>query len=198
MKSIVTIWLLILAPLAKGQVELYLQDFTVEEVQNHAQITFTTKSGFTCEDIVIRHGTDSLDLKQIHIYPGICGSTSEDVTYTYLFKSVALGQTNYFQIDLGQYGISEIESIKTIRKIGLQPIVFPNPVQNNSMLSFSNVGRELATISIYKSTGNQVGETIETYGESVLLSDFKFPGSGIYFYTIRIKGIERQGKFLIL
>lgn len=177
---------------------LYLGEFNVQAEQNHVQIRFTTKAGFTCEDIIIRHGTDSSQLSPIYTYLGICGSTSEEVTYTYLFNSVVFNVPNYFQIDLGQFGKSDLKQISIVKRNGLQPIVFPNPIQANSLLLFSNVGRELATVTVYTTQGTSIAQTIKTYGESIPISDFQLIVPGIYFYTILIKGITRQGKFLIL
>lgn len=183
---------------AFGQIDQYLSNYNVSEAKGNVLITWTTSAGFTCEDIQIFFGTDSNQLTSVYTYPGICGSENKEEHYTYLFRDVAYNQPNYFQIDLGSFGKSDILAITVIAVGGLNPIIYPNPATPESTLLFNNDDQEQASIRVFNASGAEVGQHIVTRKNQVRLSKFLLKSPGLYFYTIEIKGVLLRGKFLFL
>ena len=107
-------------------------------------------------------------------------------------------QPNYFQIDLGSFGVSPILNITVISVNGLNPKVYPNPVETDATLIFSNANQDEASIQVYLANGNDVSTVVTTRNDRVSLSEFNLTTPGLYFYTIEIKGIRSRGKFLFL
>mgnify|MGYP002032877868 CR=1 FL=1 len=184
--------------LSNAQIDQYLSDYKVSEEQGAILISWTTSAGFTCEDIKITFGIDSTAQTVIYTYPGICGAESTEEQYTYLFKNVIYNQPNYFQIDLGSFGISPILSITVISVDGQNPKVYPNPANNDATLIFANPNQELVTISIYSPDSKMAITRFYTRDKQVSISEFNLNTKGIYFFTINIKGIRSRGKFLFL
>lgn len=181
-----------------AQIDQYLTDYQVSNENGAVLITWTTSAGFTCEDIKIQSSTDSNQLETIYTYPGICGSEQKAEKYTYLFREVVYNQPNYFKIDLGSYGVSDILSINIIEVDGLNPKVYPNPATHLSTLIFSNANKEEAIINVYNGSGEICVPPLSTREDSVKIESLNLDSPGLYFYTIEIKGILRRGKFLFL
>ena len=97
-----------------AQIDQYLTAYTVEEEKGAILISWTTSAGFTCEDIQVQFGIDSNKLETVYTYPGICGSENKAENYTYLFRDVKYNQPNYFKIDLGSYGVSDLLEITIV------------------------------------------------------------------------------------
>ena len=188
---------LLMAVSANAQIDQYLLDYAVREDKGAILITWTTSAGFTCEDIKINFGIDSNGQTAIYTYPGICGAESTEEHYTYLFRDVVYNQPNYFQIDLGSFGVSPILAITLISVDGLNPKVYPNPATNNSTLIYANPNQEEATIHVYTANGTSSIEII-TRSDRIVISALGLETHGLYFFTIEIKGIRSRGKFLFL
>jgi hypothetical protein len=175
-----------------------LSDYRLIEENNKALITWTTSAGFTCEDITIEHGTDTAEMSEIYKYPGVCGSSSKEEKYTYLFRDIVYNSTNYFRINLGRYGTSPLLTIRIVKLDGLNPIVYPNPIQPTSLLVFSNPDRNEAQITVSNALGQQVGNPVNTRGSQVTLSAFGINTPGTYYLLIDLNGIRSRGKFTVL
>ncbi len=180
-----------------AQIDQYLTEYTVTEEKGLVLITWTTSAGFTCEDIKINFGIDSNAQSVVYTYPGICGAENKEERYTYLFRDVVYNQPNYFQIDLGSFGLSPILSITVISVDGLNPKVYPNPATNNSTLIFPNANQDEASIKVYSVNRTSFTE-VKTRNDRIVISELGLETSGLYFFTIEIKGIRSRGKFLFL
>jgi len=196
-----TLFLLVYLALSisvNAQIDQYLTEYSIQEERGAVLISWTTSAGFTCEDISIKSGVDSNSLATLYTYPGICGSENKIEKYTHLFRDVIYNQANYFQIDLGSYGISELLEITIIEVDGLNPKVFPNPANSQSTLLFANDNQDKAVITVFNSKGSLCGPTLVTRKNSIQLSAIGLQSPGLYFFTIEIKGVLRRGKFLFL
>ncbi|MFT5725062.1 MAG: hypothetical protein ACI9JN_002185 [Bacteroidia bacterium] len=198
MRVFLTAILIAIYSFSFGQIDLYLSNYNVSEEQGSVLVTWTTSAGFTCEDIIIGSGTDSNVLSTVYTYPGICGSEQKEEMYTFLFRDVEYNKPNYFQIDLGKFGTSPVLEITVISVERLNPKVYPNPATSLSTLIFSNPNQETATVNVYKANGQPINQSLIAIGNTIQLSELDIPNSGVYFYTIEIKGILLRGKFLFL
>lgn len=198
MRGFFTSFILIMALWSSAQINLYLSDYSVTAENNLAFISWTTSSGFTCEDITIEHSTDTVSFKPVYIYPGICGADNKEEKYSYLFRDVVYNTTNYFRINLGKFGTSPIFSIHLVSLDGLAPKVYPNPTNASGVILFANDDKNEAQIQVYNATGVAIGTSPKTQDNHFLISELNIKKSGLYYYTIQLNGVITRGKFLFL
>ena len=193
--TIICTILLLLSQKVTGQP--YLSDFNISEVEGNVVVTWTTRAGFTCEDIHVLYGTDSNALSAVYTYPGICGSDTSEKSYTFIMREPDVNRDIFFQIDLGVFGKSQILHLR-ITQIGTSgSLVYPNPASALSTLLFDNPNVDVAEITVYSKTGSRL-RTYTTRDKSVMLDEFSLHLSGIYYYTILVDGRTLRGKFVLL
>ncbi len=198
MRCIFTVLMLSFSLLSSSQIDFYLADYSIMEERNYALISWTTSSGFTCEDITIEHATDTTAFSTVYTYPGICGAENKEEKYTYLFRDIVYNQVNYFRLNLGKFGISRVLEIQLVSLEGLKPKVYPNPANANSVILFKNEDRDIATITVFNSNGQEMSVPLTTQRNEVQMSDLLITTPGIYYYTVQINGIITRGKFIFL
>jgi hypothetical protein len=173
----------------------YLSRYALQIQEDYLIVSWTTSEDFTCADVKVEHSLDSSNFSTIYTYPGICGAIAKEVDYFFLYKEIIFNKVNYFRINLGVYGYSEVKFVHIIRRTDLQPLVTPNPSDAGSAIHFSNDDRELVTIQIYNFNGNEVGPAVTSKNTKVLLSQFNGLTPGLHFFSITKDGIMRSGRF---
>ena len=89
-----------------------LDRFTAQQVNNEVLLNWTIKSGFTCNGIEILSSSDSLNFTNIGKIEGICGAVDEPISYTFSHKAPAQNKINYYRLELGGVGSTEIISVE--------------------------------------------------------------------------------------
>lgn len=115
---------------------LKLQEFNVQQKNEHAELTWTTAQGSTASQFIVERSTDGTAFREA----GIVFSKSEEAV-VYKFKDQirgANGTNLYYRIrtedNRGKYEYSEIR----VLKIGASPATittFPNPVVNKVVIT---------------------------------------------------------------
>ena len=151
-------------------------DFSLSNSGSNALVTWTVKAGNTCQDVEVWRGTDSLNLKEIYTYPGICGDDDSSKVYSYTDKPPVAGITYYYRIVI-------ITNRTKIKKVLIPPSeglsVYPNPATETLNLVYS-LQNKLYSIEIFDSKGNII-EVFEN-PESFTRLDISDWTSGVYFY----------------
>jgi len=62
---------------------------------------WTLDSGATCNGTVILRATDTTNYIQVGDIPGICGSNTAPISYTFTDENPVLNQTNYYKLKFG-------------------------------------------------------------------------------------------------
>ena len=191
------IWTILFLASLPAMGRAYLSGFTVSEVDGNVVVNWTTRAGFTCEDINVLYGTDSTELSSVYTYPGICGSDTSEESYTFIMREPDVNQDIFFQIDLGVFGKSEILHLR-ITQIGTSgSLVYPNPASSQSTLLFDNPNADVSEITVYSGAGSQI-YSYKTRNRSVTLAELNLEHSGLYSYTILVDGRILRGKFVLL
>jgi hypothetical protein len=159
-----------------------LERFSATESDGVVYLSWTMLTGFTCSGIQVFRSTDSVAFARIGIIPGICGSVSEALSYTYADPDPVRNQVNYYRLELGPYGLSPMASIEVIDHGNLQYQIRPHPVVSSGRIYFDKQHNEEHRHTLYNQTGKVI-YTTTTREEFVSLEAGALP-SGLYPFTI--------------
>ena len=133
-----------------------LDRFSAFEVNETVQIECVISSGSTCNGIDVLRSTDSLTYEIIGNISGVCGSSSDPVTYNFEDPNPVLNAPNYYKLALGGFGFTNVITIiiKDIEEGKLR--IAPNPSSAVSQIFFNNPLNQVYRLSIR----NLVGESV--------------------------------------
>lgn len=170
----------------------YVKNLRAKMVGDQVFVSWTTKAGFTCQDIEIQLGLSDTSFQTANIYYGICGDTTER-DYNILLDSPYFNQTNYLRLDLGAFGYSDVINFFALYIEGSS--VFPNPIRQNSVLRVNNSNFQTLDLIIYNHQGRKIIEqTFEE--ESIALWPMGLEGGWYYYLLYREEELISKGKFI--
>jgi len=159
----------------------------IENSNNQVVLSWSTAQEINNSHFVVMKSNDGNTWESIATIEGM-GNTFENTTYTYTDNSPA--SVNYYkliQVDFDgtetNLGIRFVLSNSTITKV--EPVLFPNPVQNVLNVKIENAGISNATIEIMDLSGKIIfTQNNEIYEiQTIQISTENF-AAGIY--TVRI------------
>lgn len=188
-----TVLVLVLATLkVSAQDHPYIADLRAQQVQDRILVEWTTKAGFSCQDIMVQLSSDSVNFSTKATYYGLCGDTTEK-RYSLFIDKPIVNALNYIRLDLGQYGYSDIISVKFILQTTVQ--VHPNPVNENSIMYLNNSQNDAMEIFLFNSASLEQLKVVSR-NDTLLIYDH-LTNKGMYFYTVYRNGVlESRGKFI--
>jgi hypothetical protein len=167
---------------AFAQTTTILDRFRVSQLNGKVILEWVISSGSTCNGIRIYRSTDSVDFNLIGAILGECGSISEPVLYTFTDSLPVSNRINYYQLELGGNGSSEIVSIEIIGTDQGDYQIRPHPVNNESGIYFNNSNNSNCQLRIFNIYGFELYRASTNQNFFILQSDF-LP-SGLYAFTI--------------
>jgi hypothetical protein len=191
-KSFVLSFLLLSATYsASSQSQTFLGKFSALESGGKIYLNWLVLAGNSCNDVEIHRASDTLSFSRIGINAGVCGSFTESLSYDYTDESPLINATNYYRLDLGVYGYSDIVAVDVI---GIDDSGFqlrPNPMQTEGLLYFNNVNQEKVELTIMTVNGNVV--SLSSSQSDNFQIDSRFLPNGLYYFTL----VSPSGLFLI-
>lgn len=182
----------------RAQLEDILLQFDAVQTDNKIQLIFTIKSGNTCNGIQIYRSPDSLTFNEIGDIQGICGSSGRDESYSFTDNSPIGNKTNYYRLQLGTLGYSYVAKLFFIKPDGNNALLFPNPLTNETIITFLNTSREEVSLSVFSSQGNSIYSSDPTRENKFYLNKEDY-SPGLYFFNIISDGRPIfSGKFTVL
>lgn len=180
---------------AQNEFHPFVKNFKAEALDGRLFISWTTKAGFTCQDIHIQLSDDSLqNFTTKGTYFGVCGDATEK-DYTYVLDNPILNTLNYLRLELGSYGHSYVISVRVI-KAENDVLVIPHPVNSSSVLHYHNPLHEKVQVDFYDHLGRLI-KSIESIENSIAVGTISLP-RGIVYYHIRGNGsLNRRGTLFI-
>ncbi|MDC0644448.1 T9SS type A sorting domain-containing protein [Crocinitomicaceae bacterium] len=162
-----------------------LSDFDIDVNQGKVLLSWTIKSGSTCNGIQIYRSTfnDSTGFDIIEDIQGVCGDLSAPVTYTYTDQSPTLNTVNYYKLHLGGQEYSQVLSIEVVQIPSNSYLLRPNPISGTADLLFENANNENIELKIYDDFGSIIHKE-QTNGNRFIL-DSNSISSGLYYFTIK-------------
>jgi hypothetical protein len=184
-KHIVTLALLLVLALESFGQTQYLSDFNAYIEGEEIYVSWTTKKGFSCENIEVQLGTDSGELETVYTYLGVCGGDLKEENYFYRIPEPIFNADNYIRLDLGLYGFSQIVKLKPHKAIEGTVLVFPLPATNQSTILFANPQQSEAKFKVYSSSGALVSELHGIRAKRIPVAALNLP-AGMYFVHLFI------------
>lgn len=159
-----------------------LDKFTATESKGKVYLSWIISSGKTCDGTQIMRSDNNLSYSQIGEISGVCGSSSEPVPYSFTDESPVLNAVNYYYLELGTSGVSEIISVEIIGTGSDGYQVRPNPVADKAQLFIENKKNESHELWLYNMNGAIVGQ-LSTNREYFEFDATDLP-SGLYVFSI--------------
>lgn len=174
-----------------------LANFSVQDFSNSVSISWTVKAGFSCTDLDVEHSTDSINFTSIYNYPGVCGATSEDEDYAFVQENPAKNSKNYYRMNLGNYGYSEVKSVFLFNYSNAGYSITPNPITDGGKLRFSNTENTSCFFEVYDVKGNMIYFLNDITGDEIELGSANL-NSGVYFFRLYNAKNSFNGRFSVL
>lgn len=176
----ISILLVVSAPKSHAQADHpYLKAFSAQQANGKIFLRWTTRAGFSCQDIGIELSTDSITWHKKGTYFGICGDTAEK-DYQYIVDSPFVNNLNFIRIKLGVFGYSGVLK-QRVFKFSESVSVIPHPATRQSRIYFSNNERRIMSINFYNNYGEKI-ESVSTLENYISLTNLAL--SGLVFYEI--------------
>lgn len=163
-----------------------LDHFSLQTLPRQVQLDVTLSAGFTCNGIQILRSADSLQFETIGLFGGVCGDSSESVSYRFIDEQPLLNQRSYYTLLLGGRIPTEILSI-VVDDFGKQLFRFgPNPADAEVRLRYRNEQQQLFRVELLGLNGLPLRiETSQT--EEITLPTADLPAG---LYLIRLMNLD--------
>ncbi len=161
-----------------------ISKFNADLLSNKVFVRWSVIAGSTCQQVIVERSTDSINFKDVHIYPTICGLSSEESNYSWIDENPINYNLNFYRLKIEQLEFTEAVKVDYNSKLKQGEIaIYPNPVQNTAELWFERPKNELLQLEIYSISGHYITEVnnIETNHISF---DFSFLRKGTYLLKL--------------
>lgn len=188
-----------------GQNHPALSSFTYIKERNQVILVFVLKLGASCNGVGIFRSIDKENYDLIGQIEGVCGSSDQETTYTYVDENPDLSGPNYYELSIGFQGKTEppllVEYFK-LAKGGLG--ISPNPTTYNGTpkVRWLNPEKDLCVLKVYSPNGTLIHTEDVSEEEFYLNEECKMCNQtdigGIYLITVEntVTGERFEGKWL--
>jgi len=191
------VFFLLLASSSRCQENPAVVQFEIIQVQAGAQLNFTLAAGNTCLGIRILRSDDNTSFSEIGFIGGVCGSVSDNVSYSYTDSMPLANKVGYYQLDLELLGTSAVHSFRYIN-YGSEPVVaVPNISEGLFHLYFQNPRKAPVRLTVFDLNGRKIKET-DYPGINSIDLDLSNERAGEFIFNINIDGIDNyNGKLIV-
>lgn len=174
-----------------------LGKFSLSQFDGHVSLYWQIVEGSTCNGIQIYRSTDSVDFDRIGYIAGICGSEFESMNYYFTDSLPVENSVNYYYLELGTIGVSDVISIDVISSGNSGYQIRPHPVVDQATIYFNALDASSHVLRVYDMQGKEVfnDESADNFFDITTTS---LP-SGSYVFTISSseKSTLINGVFLV-
>lgn len=167
-----------------------LDNFSAFEYNGSIYLNWTVSAGTTCNGIDVYRSGDNASFNHIGRIPGVCGSNSSPVSYSFTDENPIPNNTNYYRLELGNFGYSTTISHVFISIQNNEFQIRPHPVTSSSesKIYFNNSTKKEYEFILYNLIGVKHLRLTTTENFFPLSKDFI--SSGIYVFTIAPVGSQ--------
>lgn len=177
-----------------AQTRIY--NFNTLSLGDSVRLNFTILQGTTtCAGYQVLKGSDSLVLNPIYVYPGICGSTSFNQTYSYTDFSPNKLTPNFYQILIPPSDYSPVKRVDLALNFS-NLLIYPQPVEDILNITISGQKNYYYEISIYDRFGRKRGFGTGDVIDKITIDVSSFTEGVYVFYIAQSGGNVYRGKFL--
>lgn len=194
--GVLTFFSLLLSNFITAQLVNY-SDFSLNDLDGNVLVSITIDSGSICQGIQLEYSTDSINFNQIDEIEGVCGSSSESKSYSFLHTEPLKNENNHYRLVFGVSQRTEIRSIYIRYVLPGEIQVFPMPSTGVFSVYFSNPSNAKANWKIINNEGKVFFETNTVNSDHIELNKTNFL-SGLYFVQITDENQNKStGKFTV-
>lgn len=180
-----------------AQQNMALVSFNGFQYKDSVILNFTMAKGYSCNGIYIERSEDSVNFSGIGDIQGVCGSSDFEVPFQFTDNSPLQNTGNFYRLDLGNFGYSEIIKIYFAKLNPAGLAFYPNPCIQNCSLYFENPTNSELEFFIYDYSGKLIVQ--EKIRGTVFEIDRKNLSRGVYYYHLIHKDeIKISGRFVVL
>lgn len=199
--TIVVLNILLFSSFLHAQTSI-LEKFSGETISGKVLLSWTVKSGQTCNGIRIYRSEDSLTYIEIGDIQGVCGNLGFSVDYTFEDNDPFKNQVNYYRLDLGGVELTHSIAVEVIEVGQNDYYLKANPLVEQTKLYFRNSTEQTRYLTIVNLNG-QIIDQKETIADYFILnaSDYE---NGLFYFTISTRKLEVnsdqsvKGKFMVV
>ena len=167
-----------------GQSNSALSKFSVERSQANITVFWTITAGFSCYETTVEHSVDSISFNPIYSYPGVCGSSSFDASYSYTHEYPFKNGYNYYRMNLGPFGYSDILSIRYNSFENKEYNIYPMPFNESAIIYFDNPSQDDFHFILYNTSGKIIYEKINIRADQFAIKR-EVCNNGLYFFQLK-------------
>jgi len=166
---------------SRGQQTTILSSFDVFYRDGVVYLDWVISAGNTCNGTKIFRSTNGINFTEIGSIEGICGNPNSPQPFSFVDEDPVENLTNYYRLEMGATGFSEIESVEIIPlNNGYQ--VRPNPARDFVKIYFENSDLIEHTLYLYDVNGTFI-RSYTTGNAYFDLNVLEF-AAGLYLFTI--------------
>jgi hypothetical protein len=162
-----------------------LRSFSAVKQPNGVNLKWVIKGGQQCQGTRVYRADESLVFEQINHVEGICGSFTEDETYTYFDNSPKPNAYNYYRLEMGFQGVTDTVVVFFEDFGSDNHLLISSSELNEYTILFSNDLNREATLHVYDVSGKLMHQ------DSEIGNDFVIEPTGwrAGIYVFRISGV---------
>ena len=173
-----------------------VSSFSGTQLDQTIFLSFTLEAGQTCNGVIIERSSDSISFAQIGDIPGVCGSSTEPVSYSYTDSFPLNNANNFYRLAPGNFEWSDIIKIYFDANTNAELLIKPNPFYTSAIVKFKNPTGRTVEWLIYNSNGKKVREGNTKEQSFTLLRNNL--ASGLYILHLAIDNRAIQKTKLII
>jgi hypothetical protein len=162
--------------------------------QSSIQLNWITNAGSSCSDLLIERSEDLLSFIEVYRHSGVCGSTSEELSYFWVDND-ALPGISYYRIQeaIGLF----TDTIEVLNPVGIDEVImFPNPASSEVNIYRTNPDTKIPSLIIYDIRGKLILET-EIPNQLTSINTSKLI-DGMYYFHFVSSTFKSTQKVMIL
>jgi len=165
---------------------------------NKVIVRWTMNAGSTCRTLEVERSFDRKSFNSVYEYPGICGDSAKEATYTWLDDQLNASGKYYYRVRLAEGEYTLLDSIE-FKKINLEQLIFasPNPSSGVFQITVQKKQTETYDWELYSPTGNLLQQQ-QNLAEPLFLLDLAVFNSGVYILKVRLESGEEGDAYLSL
>jgi hypothetical protein len=157
----------------------HLKSFSARSAGSGVLLEWTIIGGSICNGTLVYRSTDSVSWEQAGHIGGVCGSSEDDVLFTWVDEDPPENQRLFYRLDLFELGFSGIIYVDHY-VVENEPYKVLDAVDDYTIL-FKNPFRYKVSFSLYSLTG-KLEHSIETNSDRIVINKGEF--RGIYLFSI--------------
>ena len=162
----------------------FLAGFSALQQNKNIELNIVIAGGNTCNGINILRSTDGINFEPVGDIAGICGSSTEDVFYSYTDTDPVPNVINYYRLDLITLGYSSIINIRYVDVEYGKLLIHPNPIQQKASVYLQAGNSDLSSYRIIDRFGRILRQVDGIRGNFFELQREDLP-PGLYYLEVQ-------------